>query len=87
MKKYCLIIGNISENEEILKPIEKAILGQIVWYKNGNGNWYRGTVVRELEEVIMPAVPPPYNYRMAVTVDCGDLVLLLNVDELFELVK
>jgi hypothetical protein len=82
---YCLIIKNANENEKIFIPIQKAKLNQIVWYKNGNGNWYRGIVVRELEEVRMPAVPPPNNYRMAVTVDCGDLVLLLNENQLFEL--
>jgi len=82
---YCLIIKNANENENIFIPLEKARLNQIVWYKNGNGNWYRGIIVRELEEVRMPAVPPPNNYRMAVTVDCGDLVLLLNENQLFEL--
>jgi hypothetical protein len=82
---YCLIIKNANENEKIFIPIQKAKLNQIVWYKNGNGNWYRGIVVRELEEVRMPAVPPPNNYRMAVTVDCGDLVILLNENQLFEL--
>lgn len=85
MKNYCLIIKNADEKEDIFLPIEKAKLNQTVWYKNGNGNWYRGTVVRELERVIMPAVPPPNNYRMAVTVDCGDLVLLLDENQLFEL--
>ena len=82
---YCLIIKNANENENIFIPVQKAKLNQIVWYKNGNGNWYRGVVVRELEEVRMPAVPPPNNYRMAVTVDCGDLTLLLNENQLFEL--
>ena len=82
---YCLIIKNANENENIFIPLEKARLNQIVWYKNGNDNWYRGIIVRELEEVRMPAVPPPNNYRMAVTVDCGDLVLLLNENQLFEL--
>ena len=85
MKNYCLIIERAEDNEEIFIPVEKAKLNQIVWYKNGNGNWYRGIVVRELEEVRMPAVPPPNNYRMAVTVDCGDLVLLLDENQLFKL--
>ena len=85
MKNYCLIIERVEDNEEIFIPVEKAKLNQIVWYKNGNGNWYRGIVVRELEEVRMPAVPPPNNYRMAVTVDCGDLVLLLDENQLFKL--
>ena len=85
MSDYCLIIKNASKKEEVFKPIKKAKLGKTVWYKNGNGNWYRGIVVKELEKVVMPLVPPPNNERMAVTVDCGDLVLLLNEDQLFEL--
>lgn len=84
MKNYCLIIKNVDDREDIFLPVKKAKLNQRVWYKNGNGNWYMGTVVRELEWVIMSAVPPPNNYRIAVTVDCGDLVLLLDENELFE---
>lgn len=85
MKDYCLIIKRAEDNENIFIPIQKAKLNQVVWYENPNGNWYRGRVVRELEKVIMPLVPPPNNYRMAVTVDCGDLVLLLDENQLFEL--
>ena len=85
MKDYCLIIKNADDSENVFVPVKTAKLSQIVWYKNGNGSWYRGTVVKELEKVLMPAVPPPNNERMAVTVDCGDLVLLLNEDQLFEL--
>jgi hypothetical protein len=85
MKDYCLIIKRAEDNENIFSPIQKAKLNQVVWYENPNGNWYRGRVVRELEKVIMPLVPPPNNYRMAVTVDCGDLVLLLDENQLFEL--
>ena len=85
MKDYCLIIKNADDKEDVFLPVQKAKLNQTVWYKNGNGNWYRGKVVKELEKVVMPAVPPPNNERMAVTVDFGDLVLLLNEEQLFEL--
>lgn len=80
---YCLIIKDTKE--EIFTPVKIAELGKKVWYKNGNGNWYKGTVVRELQKVVMPAVPPPNNERMAITVDYGDLVLLQNQKDLFEL--
>ena len=85
MKKYCLIINNVKEGEEVFKPITDAKLGETVWYQNGNGNWYRGTVVRELEMVKMPLVSPPNDEKLAITVDIGDIVLLLDKNQLFEL--
>jgi hypothetical protein len=70
--------------KDIFLPIEKANLNQTVFYKNGNANWHVGKVIRELEQVKMTAVPPPNNYRMAVTVDFGDLILLLDENQLFK---
>ena len=80
---YCLIIKNAKE--EIFTPLKNANFGKKVWYKNENGNWYKGTIVKELEKVVMPLVPPPNNERMAITVDYGDLTLLQKEEDLFEL--
>lgn len=85
MEKYCLIINNVKKGEPIFTKVKNATLGKNVWYKNSNGNWYRGTIVRELEKVVMPFVPPPNNSRMAITIDCGDITILKNKNELFEL--
>lgn len=73
----------INIKEEFLTPIVDVKVGVEVVYKNGNGNWYKGVILKDISMVKMLLVPPPHNYRSGITVDYGDVKLIQDKEELF----
>lgn len=75
-----IVMTYLSSRNKIFTPVSKINIGDIVCYKNGNGNWYKGVVTLEEDEHQCMLAP---RTKRGVIVDYGDISLIQEMKDLF----
>lgn len=70
----------ISSENKSFSPVTEVNIGDKVCYKNGNGNWYEGTV--KSNEGNQQCLLAPRT-KKGVIVDYGDISLIQEIHQLF----
>lgn len=70
----------ISTRNKSFKPVSKVNIGDVVCYKNENGNWYKGIVKKEEGKHQCLLAP---RTKSGVVVDYGNISLIQRVEDLF----